>query len=336
MLPTNRYLPFILIFVLVTPMIFSAVFREIPVYNEWYLSDSNYRPSRPFFIINDLDFFINEWEKAGFKEDYPHIDFAKFSIFVWTPGATVKNYDQVRIEKIIHLQDGFIVLMDPSKAKSGRGFSRPVLFTLVPKIQKSDVFIYDIIYDNRGNIKDYDLKYTLWNMDGLRTTPMVVLKLDPPEKPTVALASMSREEKVKAGIIAAPSVSSQPTAVSAQTQSFSENRTKTPATQSIQVSAPTVRTSSYRPQTQMNTTTPNTVYSPGASTTTYSSRTSATSQVYSRPAGSQQNTRTSASVAKQKSPMTLEEMNTSQSNELIAPPGMTDDGLFGSKFDIEF
>ncbi|HMM60100.1 MAG TPA: hypothetical protein PKC25_08225, partial [Candidatus Rifleibacterium sp.] len=96
-----------------------AQVKELPVYNEWQGRNSTYNAERPFFLIRDIHDLLRFWEKSGSDEPAPMIDFEKYMLLVWCPGASLFDHVPVRIERLLYKEGNYFVLMDFQRKDTG-------------------------------------------------------------------------------------------------------------------------------------------------------------------------------------------------------------------------
>ncbi len=164
--------------------------KELEIYNEWYCSDSNLFPERPFFVIRDTLDFHSFWEKTNFGGYPPHIDFDKYMVFVWAPKPTRKDCKKVEFEKIVYKDGSLLVFMNFEgfdKYMTG-SLKKPIKAAIFPKIKSGDIFIYS--KKKLGWEKyEYLPYYALWDMDNDRKRPFEFVYIDKDNKPLYEVAT---------------------------------------------------------------------------------------------------------------------------------------------------
>ncbi len=156
----------------------SAKTEELPVYNDWRGDNCQFKSERPFFLIKDYFDLERFWQKANIDEAIPGIDFDRFMLLVWAPGASLFDYRPVTVERLLCKDGKYIVLMDFKRKDSGGFWRRPFVATMLPLIKSGDIFIMNKSERAYGKI-EYKPLYTIWDMTGNRQRPFEVAKLDP-------------------------------------------------------------------------------------------------------------------------------------------------------------
>lgn len=150
---------------------------EMPVYNDWRGDNCQFKSERPFFLIRDFHDLERFWSKANTGEALPGIDFERYMLLVWAPGASLFDHRPVVVERLISKEGKYMVLMDFKRKDTGGYWRRPFVATLLPLIRSGDIFIMSKHEKTFGKI-EYKPLYTIWDMSGERQRPFEVAKLD--------------------------------------------------------------------------------------------------------------------------------------------------------------
>ena len=172
----------ILLFINVLPA--DGQTQELEIYNEWYCSDSNLFPERPFFVIKDVLEFQSFWEKTNFGGYPPHLDFEKYMVFVWAPKPTRKDCNKVEFERLLYKNGALLVLMNfegHDKYMTG-SLKKPVKAVIFPKIKSGDIFIYRKVKTGWEQFK-WTPVYAIWDMSVERKRPFEYVYVDKDNKP---------------------------------------------------------------------------------------------------------------------------------------------------------
>lgn len=214
-----------------------AQVKEMPVYNEWQGRNSTYNAEKPFFLIRDIHDLLLFWEKSGSDEPAPMIDFAKYMLLVWCPGASLFDHVPVRIERLLYKEGNYFVLMDFQRKDTGGYWRRPFMATMLPLVTEGDFFIMRKVVRGAHEI-DWKPVYTIWDMSGERKRGFEIASLDKePAKPEFIAHAPETAEKKPETMVATVPQKSEPenpfaetpsTSVAAATPPASEN---TPASQ---------------------------------------------------------------------------------------------------------
>lgn len=171
---------------------------ELELYNEWFVEDSSYNAERPFFFIRDSIFFHNFWKFTKLGNTPPYIDFDKFMIFVWAPGYTRKDYSKVSFERILYKNGCLLVLMDFVDSSRHYGAKKkPLKFIILPVVQPCDTFFFRKI---KKGWRKYEWKhfYSLWDMSKERKRPFEIVMLDKEKEEQIVLATYTPDlEQIK-------------------------------------------------------------------------------------------------------------------------------------------
>ena len=282
-------------------LLYSAQYNELEIYNEWFSHDSDLRPEKPFFFIRSTREFHHFWKDSRLSGFPPHLDFNKYMIFVWAPKPTRKDCSQVEIEKLIIKDGACLILMNfkgYDKVILGPS-KRPVKAAIFPLINDADTFIFTKI---KKGWEQYEWKpiYTIWDMEKSRTRPFQYVYMDKEPRPVYEMASYSTKIEIA--------------------QSYSKNNSNT--NEPVKSSEPVV-------------------YSPPISDVSMPKQLPEAQNVSNQinnsiPANSQakkqQPVSTSAPISIGSDTPASKEL--SSTNEVA--PGMGEDPLFGSEFDITF
>lgn len=182
-----------------------AQIKEMPVYNEWQGRNSTYNAERPFFLIRDIHDLLRFWEKSGSDEPAPMIDFEKYMLLVWCPGASLFDYVPVRIERLLYKEGNYLVLMDFQRKDTGGYWRRPFMATMLPLVTEGDFFIMRKVMRGAHEI-DWKPVYTIWDMSGERKRGFEIASLDKePTKPEfIAHAPETAKKKPETMVTAVP------------------------------------------------------------------------------------------------------------------------------------
>lgn len=154
-----------------------AQVKELPVYNEWQGRNSTYNAEKPFFLIRDIHDLLQFWEKSGSDEPAPMIDFSKYMLLVWCPGASLFDHVPVRIERLLYKEGNYFVLMDFQRKDTGGYWRRPFMATMLPLVTGGDFFIMRKVVRGAHDI-DWKPVYTIWDMSGERKRDFEIASLD--------------------------------------------------------------------------------------------------------------------------------------------------------------
>ncbi len=154
---------------------------ELEVFRDWRGNNSEYKSSRPFFIIYDIHDLEEFWSKANADESMPWLDFEKYMLLVWHPGPSMFDHQPVKVEKFLYKDGKFIVLMDLEKKKTGGYWRSPFVATLLPRIKRGDISVLRREEISYGKIR-WQHVYTIWDMQPGRNMPFEVAKMDEPRK----------------------------------------------------------------------------------------------------------------------------------------------------------
>ncbi|GAB1352538.1 hypothetical protein MASR1M12_12690 [Erysipelotrichia bacterium] len=182
-----------------------AQVKELPVYNEWQGRNSTYNAERPFFLIRDIHDLLRFWEKSGSDEPAPMIDFEKYMLLVWCPGASLFDHVPVRIERLLYKEGNYFVLMDFQRKDTGGYWRRPFMATMLPLVTEGDFFIMRKVVRGAHDI-DWKPVYTIWDMIGERKRPFEIASLDkaPAKAEFIAHAPEPAGKKTETMVAAVP------------------------------------------------------------------------------------------------------------------------------------
>lgn len=153
---------------------------ELKVYREWRGSESDYKADRPFFLITDRYELERFWRSCNSDETMPWIDFEKYMIFVWHPGPSMFDHHDVRVERFVYKDGNHFILMNLSPKPSSGIWRRPFVATALPRHEGGDIFVkrrQELGFRQMA----WEPIYTIWDMNQLRTQPLVTVQL-PPEQ----------------------------------------------------------------------------------------------------------------------------------------------------------
>ena len=268
---------------------------ELKVYREWRGSKSDYKAERPFFLITDRYELERFWRSCNSDETMPWIDFEKYMIFVWHPGPSMFDHHEVKVERFVYKDGNHFILMNLSPKPSSGIWRRPFVATALPRHEGGDLFV-----KRRKEIgfrqTAWEPVYTIWDMNQLRTQPLVTVQLPPEQKSEETFitqpVAVTRSER-------GPTMTT-PVTASIERQQQARQGTQ-PQAQARQPQAQQPKTSSFGD-----------VFADDPFGGGFGSSSSATS----------------GSAPKAKEP--------ARPVVSAAPPALDDDPLFGSEFDIEF
>ena len=300
--------------------------QELEIYNEWYCSDSKLLPERPFFVIRDTLEFHSFWSKTNFGGYPPHIDFDKYMVFVWAPKPTRKDCKKVEFETIIYKDGSLLVIMNFEgfdKYMTGT-LKKPIKAAIFPKIKSGDIFIYS--KKKIGWEKyEYIPYYALWDMDNDRKKPFEFVYIDKENKPLYEVATTTGNTSISAATTIAtknneldskinPVVSAEPeSSVYTPRQSAVSMPKQLPEAQTLSMPREATQTSVQPVQT-------NTVVQQTTSVTPSSPASTVTAKTTSEP----------INIGNTPAP------KIDKDTKPEVAPGMGEDPLFGSEFDITF
>ena len=175
--------------ILSTP-VFSQI-QEVEIFNEWFIEDCSCSFQRQFFFIRDYESFNNFWKKLKLGNIAPYFDFDKYMVFVWAPGLTRKECSKVSFERLLYKEGNLLLLMDFADSDKFYGrLRRPVKFSIFQSVKNSDLFVFKKI---KTGWQQYDYKpiYSVWNMDTERKRSLIYTMMDKTEAPKITLATYS-------------------------------------------------------------------------------------------------------------------------------------------------
>jgi len=176
---------------------------ELPVYRDWRGNNCRFVSERPFFVIRDIHELERFWQKADAGEPMPWIDFEKFMLFVWSPGATMFDYRPVEVERLLYKDGSYIVLMNFQRKDTGGFWRRPFVATMLPLIKSGDIFVKRKI-EHSPQKTEWKALYTLWDMSGDRTRPFEIVQLDPDAQPEQFVRHDPQKTEVTSQPVAEP------------------------------------------------------------------------------------------------------------------------------------
>jgi len=185
--------------------ILPAQVKELPVYNEWQGRNSTYNAEKPFFLIRDIHDLLRFWEKSGSDEPAPMIDFSKYMLLVWCPGASLFDHVPVRIERLLYKEGNYFVLMDFQRKDTGGYWRRPFMATMLPLVTEGDFFIMRKVVRGAHDI-DWKPVYTIWDMSGERKRDFEIASLgkEPAKAEFIAHAPEPAGKKPETMVAAVP------------------------------------------------------------------------------------------------------------------------------------
>ena len=186
----------LIIYIVVLLMISSSAFgqtQELELYNEWFVEDSDFTYERPIYFIRDSTSFHIFWKQINYGDNPPYLDFDRFMIMVWAPGSTRKDYSKVVFERVLYKEGCLLVLMDFIDSYRRYGANKkPLKFIILPIVKPCDVFIYKKI---KKGWQKYEWKHlaTVWDMSGERTRPFQIVQMDKVAEEHIVLATYTPE-----------------------------------------------------------------------------------------------------------------------------------------------
>lgn len=191
-----KKIPFIIYIVSLILLFNSNAFcqtQELVLYNEWFVEDSDFTYERPIYFIRDSGSFHTFWKQINYGNNPPYLDFDRFMIMVWVPGTTRRDYSKVVFERVLYKEGCLLVLMDFIDGYRRFGANkRPLKFVILPIVKPCDVFIYKKI---KKGWQKYDWKHlaTVWDMSGERKRPFQIVQVDKAVEAKIVLATYTPE-----------------------------------------------------------------------------------------------------------------------------------------------
>ena len=167
--------------------------KELTLYNEWFVEDSDFTFERPIYFIRDSGSFHIFWKQVKFGDNPPYLDFDRFMIMVWAPGYTRRDYSKVVFERVLYKEGCLLVLMDFIDGYRRYGANKkPLKFVILPIVNPCDVFIYKKV---KKGWQKYDWKHlaTIWDMSGERKRPFQIVQMDKAAEEQIVLATYTPE-----------------------------------------------------------------------------------------------------------------------------------------------
>ena len=313
-----------LIFINELPVMGQA--QELEIYDEWYCSNSNLIPERPFFVIKDTLDFHSFWSKTNFGGYPPHIDFDKYMVFVWAPKPTRKDCNKVEFEKILYKDGSLLVIMNFEgfdKYMTG-ALKKPIKAAIFPKIKSGDIFIYSKKKIGWENF-EYVPYYALWDMDNDRKRPFEFVYVDKDNKPLYEVATTTGNTSVSMATTIVNHKTEPDSKIKPVVEVKTENSVYTPRQSAVSMpnQLPEAKTLSMPKETAQTTVQP----APTTSVNQQSNTVKTVSPATKVPA------RTTSE------PINIGNTPSQKIDKDVKPevaPGMGEDPLFGSEFDITF
>ena len=175
--------------------------KEIEMYNEWFLEDSDYvseRSDRAFFFIRDSVSFLNFWKYTRLSKTPPYLDFDRYMVFVWAPGYTRRDYSKVSFERMLLKDDCLLVFIDfVDNSRQYGSKKKPLKFVILPKVKPCDTFLYRRV---KKGWRKYEWKhfYSMWDMSGERKRPFEIVMIEQDKEEQIVLATYTPELTVAA------------------------------------------------------------------------------------------------------------------------------------------
>lgn len=315
----------ILLFINVLPA--DGQTQELEIYNEWYCSDSNLFPERPFFVIKDVLEFQSFWEKTNFGGYPPHLDFEKYMVFVWAPKPTRKDCNKVEFERLLYKNGALLVLMNlegHDKYMTG-SLKKPVKAVVFPKIKSGDIFIYRKVKTGWEQFK-WTPVYAIWDMSVERKRPFEYVYVDKDNKPLYETATTTANPSVTIATTPLRESESTTSVTNAIVATEQESNVYTPKQSAVSMprelpEAKTLSTSTTKNNAPIQPIT--TVANPPANQT----------PTKPEPVSTSTNAKTTSD------PINIGNTPAPKIDKDAKPevaPGMGEDPLFGSEFDITF
>ncbi len=295
--------------------------KELELYNEWFVEDSNFTYERPIYFIRDSGSFNTFWKQINYGNNPPYLDFDRFMIMVWAPGTTRRDYSKVVFERILYKEGCLLVLMDFIDGYRRFGANKkPLKFIILPIVKPCDVFIYKKI---KKGWQKYEWKHlaTVWDMSGERTRPFQIVQMDKIEEHQIVLATYTPELE-KTEFAKKPEENSEETEV----QKPTPKPVKVVRPVAVVTNTP-IQQVAAQPVARPQQPEPQTASSPNQQNTR------------SQPTQSSQNTQPKTKPVVSDAPIDFgggSKPSAEQEPKPAAAPGMAEDPLFGSEFDITF
>ncbi len=188
--------PFIIFIVSLILFLNSNAFcqtQELVLYNEWFVEDSDFTYDRPIYFIRDSMSFHTFWKQINYGNNPPYLDFDRFMIMVWVPGSTRRDYSKVVFERVLYKEGCLLVLMDFIDGYRRFGSNKkPLKFVIMPIVKPCDVFIYKKV---KKGWQKYDWKHlaTIWDMSSERKRPFQIVQVDKAVETKIVLATYTPE-----------------------------------------------------------------------------------------------------------------------------------------------
>ena len=316
--------PFIIFIVSLILLFNSSAFgqtKELELYNEWFVEDSDFTYERPIYFIRDSGSFHSFWKQINYGDNPPYLDFDRFMIMVWAPGTTRRDYSKVVFERVLYKEDCLLVLMDFIDGYRRYGSNKkPLKFVILPIVKPCDVFIYKKI---KKGWRKYDWKHlaSIWDMSGERKRPFQIVQMDKIEEQQIVLATYTPELE-KTELAKKPEEKSEETEV----QKPTPKPVKVVKPVAVVTNAPIQQVAAQpvaRPQQP----------APQAASSQNQQNTR------SQPAQTSQNNQPKTKPVVSDAPIDFGGGSKSSAEpepKPAAAPGMAEDPLFGSEFDITF
>ena len=187
----NILLAILFLFIFNYPLF--AQVQELDIYNEWYSPDSSFTSQREFLLIRDYQTFNELWKKTELGKTAPFLDFNKYMVLVWIPGYTRRDCSIISFERLLYKEGNLLLIMDfLDNDKRFGPYKRPVKIAIIQNVKDCDLFVFK---KKQIGWKKYEFNpiYTLWDMNGKRKRSLDFAVMDRDEGPVIVLATETRE-----------------------------------------------------------------------------------------------------------------------------------------------
>lgn len=172
-----RNLLFLILTMFILMPALEAKIVELDVYADWNGRDCSFKADKPFFLIRDIYDLDRFWKQANSDEPMPGIDFEKYMLLVWCPGASLFDYRPVRVDRFIYKEGNYFVLMEFERKDTGGFWRNPFMATLLPVARSGDICIMRKEVKGANKIA-WKPMFTIWDMSGERNRPFELVKID--------------------------------------------------------------------------------------------------------------------------------------------------------------
>lgn len=302
-----KYICLLLVFIFCSTAFVLGQTKELDIYDEWFCTDSKLRSERPYFIIRNYEDFFEFWSKTEFGGIAPYIDFSKYMVFVWAPGSTKRDLSKVIFERLVYKEGCLLVLIDFAEEYKYYGSTkRPVKAAILPIFPQGDVFVFKKI-KKAWQVYEWKPVFAIWDMKNERNRPFKYVLMDRQERPVYQLATASFEVALSSG-------SEKRNIAEPARVEVSQAKPSAPYTKPVEITLP--RQGAVSKPAEVKPSPPSTSSQGSARTTTQRPR-----------------------VEVSNAPISIGNEPPAKIDPEIKPevaPGMGEDPLFGSEFDITF